>query len=114
MHVSIPTVLGTFATGTGMGTGGSIDGSNSIWRGNAGICKFTTGTSPATGATVFTITMTAGYRLSSTAAIMVQGKTVPSALGGWGASCDGTVITVFYNGTLPASTAMWVNVMGFG
>jgi len=113
-HVSTPTALGTFATGTGMGTGGTIDSLNSVWRGNAGICKFTTGTSPAANATVFTITMTTGYRLSSTAAVTVQGKTIPSALPGWGASCDGTTITVFYNGTLPASTAMWVNITGFG
>jgi len=116
MYKTLQTVaaLGTFATGTGMGTGGSINALNTVWKGNSGTCKFTTGTSPATDATVFTITMLSGYRLSGTASFIVQGRDIASALSGWGAYCDGVTITVFYKGTLPASTPLWVNLVGFG
>ena len=116
MYKTLQTVaaLGTFAKGTGMGTGGSINALNTVWKGNSGTCKFTTGTSPATDATVFTITMLSGYRLSGTASFIVQGRDIASALSGWGAYCDGVTITVFYKGTLPASTPLWVNLVGFG
>jgi hypothetical protein len=113
-HVNLGASIATFSTGSGMGTGGSIDALNTIWHGNGGYCRFTLGSSPAANAIVFSVAIQSGYRLSRAAPI-VQGRILNSALAGWFASYDNTtgILTVSYAGTLPAGVH-WVNILAFG
>jgi hypothetical protein len=113
-NVSTTGSIGTYALGTGAGAGASI--TSSFWWGNGGILNFTSGTSPAANSTVTTITMAAGYKFNTRAAVIVQGRNIAACLSGWGASYDNTtgIITIIFNGTLPASTALQINILSTG
>lgn len=115
-NVATTGTIGTFALGTGAGTGATINSGNTSWWGNGGYLYFTSGTSPATNAIVATITMAAGYKFNTRASAIVQGKNLAAALAGWFATYDNTtgIITISFNGTLPASTVLQINILMTG
>jgi len=115
-NVSTASAIGTYALGTGAGTGATISTGNTAWWGNGGYFNITTGTSPATNAIVMTVTMAAGYKYNTRASAIVQGKNSAGALTGWYTTYDNTtgILSIKYASALPASTVIEANILMTG